>query len=455
MSQDDVEDLLIVERVLALSMRDSRAREYLSRCGLVARDFPTEQHGAVWDAVLGASSRHGTADAAIVESWLSAAMGAAEARDWVRGIVRGGAGRVDDETLALYVERLRQQAGRRRLRALADRVYSEANAERDVAHVVAEATRELESIAAGAATRAPQPARAMADRFVALMNQPDEVRRVSLGIPAVDAACAGGVRLGTVTVVGADTGTGKTTFGQHMLLAAAAQHPTVYFTLETREQPFFDGLVAMHAGVRFRGVREVGSAVVGAAAAIADLPIFVDDAEGQTAEEIAGKIVALAKADGVRVAFVDYVQDIERSTRHARDDLNYVHVSKVLRRCAGRAGVALVELAQVSPPEERQRGKGRAPPPTENDIAWTRQFGKDASYVVMLDRHKHAEGKERHVTRVRLTKNRPDHEHATTWLRYDPAAHRLGPCDDKGEPVEQVTIESSDDEWERIMGGAA
>lgn len=247
-------------------------------------------------------------------------------------------------------------------------------------------------------------------------------------------------------LVGADTGVGKTTFGTHIALTMAkAGVPLVFFTFETKAKRIFSGLVEMQAKRRTdKSNQNDVAALLNSAQEIGGLPLWVDDSESMTVEELASKVHGHVKRNGVRAVFIDYVQDLERSTRHARDDLNFAHISKVLRRMSARYNVLVVGFAQLADTREAQLKAKNYAGPTEADIAYTRQFAKDASYIVMLDRMKLADDPGlRNLTRVRLVKNRPESTLTTGWMRYDPATTTLSSADERGR--ETVEAHAYDD----------
>lgn len=456
-----LDELLIVERVLARAMRDNAAMERLVRGGITDAEFEVIEHRAVVRAMLACFGRTGTADMALVEENLRRVEGwdAPKSREWLNAIARdGGAVPLDDESYTACLDRLRHLAALRRVRSLGDRMRAMADADQSAAEIAADAGKELEAIVLGSANRRIHTGRALAERFVKRIHEPaTQAERVPTGIPFIDKALRGGVKRGLVFMIGATLGAGKTTFANHMLLSALSVGPSAYFSLEVPGDLFFDGLVEMVAKQRidFDMGREAGSALVNAAADPRLEHLYVDDGQGagMTSEEIAAKLHTLAKR-GIKSAFIDYAQIVEWSTRFKSDAYNFGHISKTLRRAGERYNLALFVVVQMGAQQETPRGKRKRQ--TEEDVADTRQLAKDASYAAILERDKHSEDEAtRNTTRISLTKNRPDKDLATGWMRYDPRTTEIHPCDSKGERITTVTMQPEYvDEWDDALNEA-
>lgn len=458
-----LDQLLLVERVIGSAMLDAAILARLAQAGVSVHEFEHDKHREMWRAIMTCFDRLGSADSAVVAEALvrQQKWDAGDAKQWVSEAVRSAVtgGRVDDETIGVYAGRLRHSAAMRRARKLADRMYQLAEADIPAPQIAADVSAELDSIVSGSNTRRAKSASSITDDILKdLMTEGQQIERFPLGLGLIDKAMNGGARAGSVVVVGADTGVGKTTFGQHMLLSMGrAGIPAVYFTFETKATHLMSGVVQMQA--RRRIIRPLDRFAMSqfnkAIDTVRAMPLWVEDSESMTVEEIQSAVHAHVKANGVRVVFIDYVQDVDRSTRHSRDDLNYAHVSKVLRRVAQRYNVLIVEFAQLADTREAQRTTKGYVGPTEADIAYTRQFAKDASYVVMLHRIKLSgdEGS-RHRTAVRLTKNRWESTLTSASMRYDPGTTELHPCDDEGRDLAAKTVTKEQDHDEIDDDGA-
>jgi replicative DNA helicase len=480
-SEDEVEQLLLVERTIGLAMINPTVMERLVRAGVSSAEFEHEAHSTMFSTMVGLFASHMRCDAGMVEARLrDVGWRGADAKRWVRAAEDAGRSAVvDDETVTTYIDRIRVAAARRRLRALARDVIASTEPGRDegVSSLASRIVAEVESIVAGSTSTRTKSAADLASGLVKRLEQERDnpVVRAPLGVRPIDEACRGGPRLGSVLVFGADTGVGKTTFLRHFLLSMLrAGRRVAVFTFEASSEQIFDGLAEMTAGLRLGNVSSTSSGwsrLEEATAWLHEQPLWIHDSEAMTVEELASKVHSFVKRERVDVVLVDYVQDIERSTKHARDDLNFMHISKTLRRLTQRYPLLLVENAQLNDDDGGAAGGKRKAPgtgdgPTERNLAFTKQWAKDASYILMAHRPKLSEDDVlRDVTSLRLIKNRHEGKLARAWMKYDQTTTRLADCDAHGrveeaavraaQPV-RVEVEVPDDdddveaEWERM-----
>lgn len=467
---DGLEELLLVERTLGMAMRTPAVMERIVRAGVTAAEFEHENHQRMFEAMLVCFASAMRCDAGNVEAAMrDAGWKPADAKRWVRDVEDSARGTdADDETLTSYIDRIRISAAHRRLRIAGMTLAVGAGNKRPVGELAAEIAAEVERIVAGTASTRMQGGKALADGFVARLEAEAStpIIRAPLGIGPIDRACLGGPRLGSVLVFGADTGVGKTTFMRSFILRMLkAGRRVAVFTFESPASSIYDGLVEAKAGVRVGSLKKNAagwSAIAEANAYLASAPLWIDDTEAMTAEELASKVHSLVKTEKVDVVFVDYVQDIERSTKHSRDDLNFAHISKTLRRLTQRYPILLVENAQLTDSDDKRRTPAEtAAGPTEKNLAFTKQWAKDASYILMADRPKLSEDDTmRNVTRLRLVKNRWEGTIERAWSRWDPETTRIADCDSNGRWLVDtpqvklsvvVDMPDAGDDWDRMV----
>lgn len=446
---DSLEALLLTERLLGSALKSPTLMERMRIAGVTTADLEKVQHGDMWTAMVAVETKHGRVDTTLVSAHLRESLGwnVRDVAQWLTSAENAARGQMDDEDVVLALERIRYAAGIRRVRTVGAKLMDEAkDRKKAIADIVGDAERELESIVNSTTNQmriktGAMLAKSLSVRLASERKQP--FIRIRTGIPEFDKAMRGGYRTGKPFVVGADFGVGKTTFMAHLAIAALEDGHEVHIkTFEASADEIFDVFVEMRAGRRIVDATTQAdfSAIQEAQAFFASVPLFVEAVEALTVEELVSRAHAARsdmKTRGVDeetvglVFMIDYFQDIERSTRHARDDLNFAHMSKALRRGFERYNIAGVEFSQLSEPKDPRAKQPNGP--TDAQLAFTKQLGKDAAYVAILDRPKdHEDEAIANTTRCKLTKNRPDKFTCRTWMRYMTDSTRLMPSDSNG-----------------------
>jgi replicative DNA helicase len=216
----------------------------------------------------------------------------------------------------------------------------------------------------------------------------------------------GGLRWGnsgSPIIVGARPQIGKTAFGSALADNVASQGvPVGVFQLEDEEGSLADRAIARRAqinsmllrdGVQLKG--EHWSRIMGEDFnRLLELPIFVDDQHGLTAQEIAGRMRRMKRDHGCRVFIVDHGKEIRlESRRDGRTDLAIGDTVRVLRDACKDVEAVLVLLWQLSRETERRTGAI----PQLSDLKDSGELEAIARGVWMLARSKDGKGLDVHV----------------------------------------------------------
>ena len=149
-------------------------------------------------------------------------------------------------------------------------------------------------------------------------SQPDKGsdRRLSVGVPSVDAMLGDGLPAGTTTLVLGATGTGKTLLGAHFLAGSSAAEPGLHFGFY--EQP--ERLLQNAASV---GLDLAGPARRG------DLEVLWYPTTGQILDDLGGQLLRAVGRRGVKRLLVDglggYVEAADNPARAGKVLVALVH----------------------------------------------------------------------------------------------------------------------------------
>jgi len=217
-----------------------------------------------------------------------------------------------------------------------------------------------------------------------------EVPGVPTGITELDQVLDGGLRPGSMTIVAARPGVGKSLLLQQLAKAAASisSRGSMLFSLEMSEQEIMERLLAEQSGVPLTTLRrrtmaaEQWAMLDEASLRIARWPFAIVD---DSYIGIAG-ITALARqrqrtVRGLGFIAVDYIQLMAPENRRDPREQQVAGNSRGLKRVARDLQVPLVVAAQLS-----RKGEDRADKtPLVSDLRESGSLEQDADTVILLD----------------------------------------------------------------------
>jgi replicative DNA helicase len=177
------------------------------------------------------------------------------------------------------------------------------------------------------------------------------------GIACLDAR-TGGWQPGTLAVVAARPGLGKTALLNQIAVHAARHgHAGLVCSLEMSAEAL--GLRAMATAARVnvsklaRGMREQHEAAAARAVELAGLPLWIDT-ESYALSAICAQITEHHRREGIAWAAVDHIGLVEADGWHSRND-QLGHITRSLKKLAKRLQIPLIALSQLNRTVERER----------------------------------------------------------------------------------------------------
>ncbi len=240
-----------------------------------------------------------------------------------------------------------------------------ADALRPLSAVVAEVETQLEAVKAGQAPHL-----------------------LSTGFPALDKTI-GGWRGGSLNIIGARTGQGKTA----LLLGFAAQaarngHTVAVFSLEMTGAEIVGRLAVAGAAVNLFDLTSSAAltaqwpAITAALGDLAGEPIWLDDTGGISLPELRAKALRLASRTPLDLIVVDYIQLMTLGARAEKRYQELGAISRGLKTLAKELDVPILAAAQLSRAVE-QRSDRR---PTLADLRESGDLEQDADTVLLVSR---------------------------------------------------------------------
>lgn len=294
----------------------------------------------------------------------------------------------------------------RNLSFIAKDAYERALAGKGGEELVTELLRKLSDLSKGGATRIKTTAEIVQDYKggKSLLDVIDEkMQRVASGGIAFDGilsgyprldAIIGGFEKGMVTIIGARTSMGKTTFLLNLIFNICEHNPDIqigFFSLEMTKEILTMKMVCTLAGVNFKNLRKGLTTTQEREKISKFLETFGEKYRVVFADESGLKISNLKSITrrlvlryGIQILFVDYLTLVQADTSLSNKHLEVDQVSKGLQALAKELKIPIVCLAQLN------RGVTSRPDkrPMTSDLRESGSTEEDADLVLLLHRPK-------------------------------------------------------------------
>lgn len=210
---------------------------------------------------------------------------------------------------------------------------------------------------------------------------------ITTGIPALDRAIGGGWRQGRLYVPAARPGIGKTSFLVNAMdHAATAGKKVCFFTVEMMDEQISQKHTSLRAQLPSprldRGdlTAEEIDRLHGGVAAIADLPIWIDDQSRGDIDYVVSSIRRQHRQGRLDIAFVDYLQLLNKRGRFQSRQAQLTEISMALKQLSVELRIPLVVLSTLNrQAEEAER-------PYIHHLKDTGSIEQDADVVMLLFR---------------------------------------------------------------------
>lgn len=217
----------------------------------------------------------------------------------------------------------------------------------------------------------------------------------------------GGLRPGTLTIIGGRPGAGKSVLGVNIAIhAAAGRHRTLLASLEMPRSEVMDRLIANAASVNLERLMKHRLTdwdwvqVERAAHSLKDLPLRIEDDASLSVAGIRSLARDSTRADGLHLVVVDYLQLVKPAEAKAPREQQVAAISRSLKLLARDLEVPVVALAQVNR-GPTQRANTR---PAMSDLRESGAIESDADIVMLI--HHDEDTKKRGEIEIEVGKNR-------------------------------------------------
>ena len=223
-----------------------------------------------------------------------------------------------------------------------------------------------------------------------IASNPGHVSGVRTGFKSLDDVLLG-LRPGTLHIIGARPGVGKTSFALSLALQAARLGtPVMFFSLEMSGSEIATRLLCMESGLTSDEVRsgrvpdDMWEPVAEACDRLSKLDFTIDDTAGTNVVEIRTKARRALHGKEGGLVIVDYLQLITPVNRNKNDSMANVigDISRSLKVLSKDLRVPVIALSQLSRDIDRRPDKR----PVLADLRDSGAIVQDADTVMFIDR---------------------------------------------------------------------
>lgn len=341
----------------------------LERCGaLKPEHFADPVHGRIFHAIVRRTSSGAIADAvSLRDDFLnSGALEDVGGESYLAQLLSAMVGIINASE---YSRIIQDNAARRQLIDIGETLVNLAFGGKDLSavQIAMQTVGLIDAIAAeGLADEGPVSHDEAMDRALAAMERARAgLIGISTGFKGIDERL-GGLEAGLVYALGGRPGMGKSALGHNIALnMARSGHPVLEMSLEMSATQLGRRSLATAAKVSLRAIQrgqansEEAERIVVARREWKELPIHIDDAGGQTPQQIAAKVRMARRKLGIKVVMLDHLNLIRPDAENVRENLTTTTglAADALLQIAKESGVAILELVQLNRGLENREDK--------------------------------------------------------------------------------------------------
>ena len=196
----------------------------------------------------------------------------------------------------------------------------------------------------------------------------------------------GGLRLGSILVIGAFTSYGKSSLAMNMAInVAKSGTPVVYYSMEMGTIELWSRVLSKTAGVNANKMMnfplkiEERRSVDIACEKFANLPLYIDEKSTTKFSKMMRSVRMLVKKRGVKMFFVDYLQIFVQNGVKEKEESALSSMVRECKNMCRELGIVGVILSQL-------RRNGEEKHPSIEMLRGSGQIEESADSVMLIDR---------------------------------------------------------------------
>lgn len=294
-----------------------------------------------------------------------------------------------------YATMIREKAQQRRLISVASEIVDEAyRPTDDVAVLIDQAEARINSV--GDSRSRDSVAKIInllvdeANILEARGETRGQFNGVSTGYRELDKLVQG-LQPGSMNIVGARPGAGKTAFALGILthVGAVVNRPALFFSLEMSNQEITERILASNGRINSQSLRTGDlnendwNRVHDAFTTLSPAPIFIDDNPGLTTMDVRARARRIKQQEGdLGIVIIDYLQLMSSRGRYESRQTEVAEMSRSLKMLARELETPVLALSQLSRKAEDRTEKR----PIMSDLRESGSLEQDADLVLFIHR---------------------------------------------------------------------
>ena len=196
----------------------------------------------------------------------------------------------------------------------------------------------------------------------------------------------GGLRLGTLMIVGAFTAVGKTSLAVNIAMNMVRSGvPVAYYSLEMSVIDLWSRILNAETGIpawKIQGYglsRDEVASVKAASVGLTGLPLYIDDKATTSFEKMLRSVRTMVKRRGIKVFVVDYLQIFAQNMRGEREETALGAMARDLKNICRELDLVCIALSQLRRSSDSKR-------PAIDMLRGSGQIEESADNVLLIDR---------------------------------------------------------------------
>ncbi|MBQ9818202.1 MAG: replicative DNA helicase [Proteobacteria bacterium] len=255
-----------------------------------------------------------------------------------------------------------------------------------------------------------------------LHTNKNQLPGISSGFIDYDAKTAG-FKPGTLTILAARPGMGKTALALNFLANASIDHkvPSAFFSLEMTKEELGNRLIASRARISGDTMRrgnfndQEWSRLYQAMETITNAPIFVDETPAISITKLSAKARRLKTESNLGLIVIDYLQLMTGSSYNPSREQEISEISRTLKSLSKELSLPIIALSQLNRGVEARTDKR----PMLQDLRESGAIEQDADVITFIyrDDYYNKDSSEKNISEVIIAKQRSG-ETGTIKLRW-------------------------------------